>query len=183
MLFNVSTLLSEPAGSIRTYEVQNEPARVPEEDYQRSVSGDLQLLRTSRGVLVHATVTVRPPLECARCLAPLERDLELDFDEEFVTETDPITGEPLEDIGPDDFRIKDHQHLDLSEAVRQYEQSTLPLRLTCRPECAGLCPHCGQDLNERACGCRQDEPDSRWSGLAALAERLRTEDRDGSAEA
>ncbi len=183
MLFNVSTLLSEPVGSIRKYEVEDEQARVPEEEYQRSVSGNLRLLRTTRGVFVHATVTVRPPLACACCLAPLERDLELDFDEEFVTETDPITGEPLEDIGPDDFRIKDHQHLDLSEAVRQYEQSTLPLRPTCRPECAGLCPECGQNLNEQACGCLQDKVDSRWSGLAGLAERLRTEDRDGSAEA
>lgn len=183
MIFNVSTLLSEPVGAIRTYEVEDEQARVPEEDYQRSVRGDLRLLRTTRGVLVHATLTVRPPLECASCLAPLERDLELDFDEEFVTETDPITGEPLEDIGPDDFLIRDHQHLDLSEAVRQYEQSTLPLRPICRPECAGLCPQCGQNLNEQACGCCKDKVDGRWSGLAGLAERLRTEDRDGSAEA
>ena len=183
MLFNVSTLLSEPVGSIRTYEVEDEQARVPEEDYERSVSGNLRLLRTTRGVLVHATVTVCPLLECGLCLAPFERDLELDFDEEFVTETDPITGESLEDIGPDDFRIRDHQHLDLSEAVRQYEQSTLSLRPTCRPECAGLCPQCGQNLNEQACGCRQDNVDSRWSGLAGLAERLRTEDRDGSTEA
>ena len=79
----------------------------------------------------------------------------------------------------DDFRIDDQQHLDLSEAVRQYERSALPLRALCRPDCAGLCPVCGQDLNERACGCERVANDGRWAGLATLGERLRTEEHDG----
>jgi uncharacterized protein len=30
-----------------------------------------------------------------------------------------------------------------------------PYRFICRPDCAGLCPICGADLNRGACGCRK----------------------------
>ena len=183
MLFNVATLLGEPVGSVRAYRVERERARVPKEEYEATASGTVEMLRTARGVLVHALLALRPRLDCARCLRSFEHDLTLEFDEEFVTELDPETGEPVEGIAPEDFRIDDRQHLDLSEAVRQYEQSARPMHPLCRPRCAGLCPSCGQDLNQRACGCRRDELDSRWAGLAAFAERLRTEEDDGGAEA
>ncbi len=183
MLFNVSTLLREPVGSTRSYRVEDEPARVPEEEYETIVSGAVEVLRSVRGVLVSARLAVRSRVECGRCLASFEQELPLEFEEEFVLEHDPESGAPLEGIAPDDFRIVEGQHLDLSEAVRQYEQSALPLRPVCRPDCRGLCPACGQDLNQQACGCERDGADARWAGLATLAERLRTEDDDGSTEA
>ena len=183
MLFNVSTLLREPVGSTRSYHIEDEPARVPDEAYATVVSGDVRVLRSVRGVFVSARLAVRSRLECGRCLASFEHDLSLEFDEEFVVEHDLDTGAPVEGIMPDDFRIEGGQHLDLSEAVRQYEQSALPLRPVCRPDCRGLCPACGQDLNEQACGCEREGTDARWAGLATLAERLRTEDDDGRTEA
>lgn len=93
-----------------------------------------------------------------------------------------MTGEAIE-ADPDEFRIDGRNHLDLSEAVRQYEQAALPIQPVCREDCAGLCPVCGQNLNERRCDCEQPEPEGAWAGLAALAERLRTEEHDGSPEA
>ncbi len=183
MIFNVSTLLEEPIGGARAFEVTDEQVRVPEEGYETRVSGTVELVRTPRGVVVRAQLAVRPRLQCGRCLAEFEQALTLDVYEEFVTDRDLITGEPVEGISPDDFRIDDYRHLDLSEAVRQYEQAALPLRPLCRDECAGLCPTCGRDLNERACGCSRDEVKHRWSGLAGLAEQLRSEESDGRTEA
>ena len=183
MLFNVSALLREPVGSTRAFRARDERARVPAESYDRTASGAVEMLRSTRGVLVRAQLTVHPRAECARCLASFEQELTLEFEEEFVVERDPETGAAVEGITPDDFRIDDRQHLDLSEALRQYEQSAFPLRPICRPDCAGLCPTCGQDLNRQSCGCERDQADSRWSGLATLAERLRTEEHDGGAEA
>ncbi len=117
-------------------------------------------------------------LECGRCIAPVEEVLTIVFDEEFVPVRRPDTGEATPDLKPEEFRIDEHRHLDLSEAVRQYEQSAIPLQPLCRAECAGLCPTCGQNLNEARCGCPTEEPDDRWGTLAGLAEQLRSQEHD-----
>ena len=168
MLCNVSALLREPVGATRTLHAEGERARVPAEDYEASVSGSVELMRTARGVLVRARLSVRPRTECARCLTAFEQQLTLEFDEEFVLERDPESGEPVPDLTPDDFRIDERQHLDLSEAVRQYEQAALPLHPVCRPDCAGLCSTCGTNLNGGRCSC-PPQTGGRWQALAALS--------------
>jgi len=183
VIFNVSTLLREPIGATRTFRLDGEPVRVPERDFSATADGTLELMMTTRGVLVHARLTVHRPLGCGRCLTTFEQQVELEFDEEFIVEIDVHTGERLDEISPDDFHVDDHQYLDLSEAVRQYEQATLPLRPICRPDCAGLCPICGQDLNQRTCDCPRDEDGHRWSSLQALGECLRAEEDDGRTKA
>lgn len=183
MLINVSTLLTEVVGSARRYHVEDEVAEVASDGYRRDVAGELRLIRTARGVLVMADLMLAEvEQECSRCLEPFRGPLRLEFDEEFVLPRDPLTGETAT-VGPDDFRIDEHRHLDLSEAVRQYEQSALPLQPICRPDCRGLCPTCGQNLNLGSCDCPHGAEDHRWSALESLAERLRTEDPHGTAEA
>ena len=156
---------------------------MPEEGYETRISGTLEMMRTDRGILVRARLDSRPELECGRCAANFTAEFALEFDEEFMVAADPVTGEPAPGIGPDDLRIGDDQHLDVSEAVRQYEQSGLPIRPVCRPDCAGLCATCGRDLNDGPCDCPTDDADDRWSSLAALAEELKTEEAGGSTEA
>ena len=41
---------------------------------------------------------------------------------------------------------------------------SLPLRVLCREDCKGLCTVCGQDLNQRECGCERKPTDPRWAG-------------------
>lgn len=182
MQFNVSTLLQEPVGSTRLAEVEDERVEVPAAGYASTATGTVRLMRTQRSILVHADLRVRPTLECARCLEPFETELRIVIDEEYVPLRDPVTGESVQ-ADPDEFRIDGRHHLDLSEAVRQYEQAALPIRPLCREDCAGLCPVCGQNLNVRRCDCIEPEPEGAWAGLAALAERLRSEDNDGGTEA
>jgi len=180
--FNVATLLQEPVGSTRLGEVEDEPVQVSAAGYTSAVSGRVRFMRTQRGVLMHADLVTRPVLECARCLTLFRAEVRLVIDEEFVPLRDPVTGEAVE-ADPDEFRIDGRNHLDLSEAVRQYEQAALPIQPVCREDCAGLCPVCGQNLNERRCECIQPASEGAWAGLAALAERLRTEEHDGGPEA
>ncbi len=184
MLINVSTLLTEPVGRARRYEVEDERVFVPEAGFEQFVTGDVQLIRSERGVLVMASLRLRPvPLQCARCLdAYDESGVEIEFDEEYVQEYDPETGQRMQ-RDEDEFGIDMQRHLDLSEAVRQYEESVLPIRPLCRPDCRGLCPTCGLNLNTGTCECPPADPDHRWSALSSLAEQLRTEETDGRPEA
>jgi uncharacterized protein len=55
--------------------------------------------------------------------------------------------------------------LNLSDQVWESLLMLLPPKLLCREECAGLCPHCGADLNEGPCSCAPEESDPRLEVL------------------
>ena len=76
---------------------------------------------------------------CRRCLRPLDGVVVADVDElyqEHVTD-------------PDAFPIEDGQ-LDLAPMVRETVLLELADAPLCRHDCAGLCPSCGIDRNDRA---------------------------------
>lgn len=188
MQFNVATLLQEPVGSHRMYDIEDGLARRAALGYERHVNGQADLMRTDRGVLVRARLEVVVPLQCARCLRQYQQPLSLDIREEFIPESplppspDPAP-EPALDGVEDAFPIDEHHHLDLSEAVRQYEETALPLQPICAADCAGLCSRCGQNLNDGSCDCPPEAADARWSALAGLARQMGTEDGDGASKA
>jgi uncharacterized protein len=170
--FNVATLLREPVGSTRSYDV-DDMAAVPENGAVRRehVTGHADLLRTKDGVLVRARLRSDQHERCARCLRDLELELPFEIEEEFYPIVDILTGvkvEPPDAHGA--FRIDDRHILDLSEAIRQYSMMTAPMAPLCRADCRGLCPRCGRDWNEGPCDC-EPEPDERWSALAELLEK------------
>lgn len=87
--------------------------------------------------------------ECRRCLTPVETPVSGDAHYLFADADDENS---LADE-PDIFPIADlGMTLDLRPAIREQwllDSSDLPL---CRPDCKGLCPTCGADLNTSPCG-------------------------------
>ena len=62
--------------------------------------------------------------------------------------------------------------LELSSWARDATALALPDKILCRPDCAGLCPVCGRDLNREPHAHEEKEPDPRWAALAELREKL-----------
>jgi len=60
----------------------------------------------------------------------------------------------------------------LEEAVREQVLLALPLKMICREDCKGLCPQCGQNLNEGPCSCTAPNHDLRWSALKEIRDKL-----------
>ena len=58
--------------------------------------------------------------------------------------------------------------VDLTDEVRQSIILALPTYPVCHPECLGVCPSCGKNLNEGPCGCAHTEQDDRWGALEEL---------------
>jgi uncharacterized protein len=48
----------------------------------------------------------------------------------------------------------------------------LPDKILCQPDCAGLCPDCGKNLNREPHGHEGDETDPRWAALAEFRDSL-----------
>ena len=53
--------------------------------------------------------------------------------------------------------IGDAEEVDTDEILLAQVALEMPSKNLCRPDCKGLCPKCGADLNEGDCGCPKDE--------------------------
>jgi uncharacterized protein len=176
MLFNVLRELRQNIGSVNEYDLSEPEVKAGDLAF-RKVVGIVRFLRTDRGLLARVQATATIDEECSRCLSPAETPVTVDFEEEYVPVVDANTGAPVridKAEEEDTFRVNDHWELDLREALRQYILMYEPAKPLCRPDCAGLCPNCGADMN---LGPHECEPpaDERWSALA----RLRNETTEG----
>jgi uncharacterized protein len=72
-----------------------------------------------------------------------------------------------EDVG---LLYYDGRVIDLREEIRQVVLLEVPWHPLCRPDCKGLCPRCGRDLNQGACGCPPERGRSPWDALRNLTE-------------
>jgi uncharacterized protein len=177
MQFNVAQLLKAPSGSSRKYDILAD-VNVSDEDIEtvRPLSGSVELMRTSDGILVTGRLQTEVEMTCCRCLKPFSLAVAFDLEEEFYPSVDVLTGaqikrEDADALEEDEATIIDEHHiLDLSEVVRQNIILAAPMHPVCRPDCAGLCPQCGHNLNEGPCGCHEEFIDPRWAVLKKLQE-------------
>lgn len=173
--YNVSTLLTESIGSTREYDVDHDVLTDSAPPHHERVAGHATFLRTKDGVLVRARLRSVQRDRCSRCLENLELPLNIKIEEEFFVAADGTTSaEVLAPEDPDAFLIDSQDMLDMGEAVRQYWPGALAMQPLCRPDCRGLCPRCGRDLNQGACSCLPEQ-DERWGALRELVQ-----EREGS---
>ena len=145
-----------------------------------AVHGQADLLREHRGpkeiipdirARAHWSGDFEAP--CARCLDPVRHALSGDFDLVFR----PLgvdAGPPERALVPPETEIGYYQEggLVLEDVLREQVLLSLPVRTLCRPDCKGLCPRCGRNLNAEPCACEASPPDARWSALSDLRSRL-----------
>ena len=176
MLFDVGPLLHQPAGATRAYRL-NEHQDKSEELPAATVTGTVSFLRTRGGILVSVCLSAASSDVCSRCLEPVPSVCGIDFEEEFAPTVDVDTGARLSP--PDDvFAIDERQVLDLNEAIRQYRLASRSMQPLCRPDCRGLCPDCGSNLNIGPCSCPIKSADPRWRALAELRQKARISDEE-----
>ena len=60
----------------------------------------------------------------------------------------------------------------VEDVLREQVLLALPLKVTCRPDCKGLCPHCGKNLNQEQCSCSTEIEDPRWAALKEVRSRM-----------
>jgi uncharacterized protein len=107
-----------------------------------------RIARTNRGLLVTGRVRTSLADTCGRCLRPLQIPLEAPIEEEVLPLVDLQSGLRLDTTAePEVVRLTDHHELDLEPLAREAIQLAAPIAPVCRPDCRGLCPECGVDLN------------------------------------
>ena len=114
------------------------------------------------GVLVRGTVEASARLACVRCLAEHDDVVSADVIE-LYSRPDWHDDEVIEP----GYEIIDDT-INLDTLLRDALAAATPSHPLCRPDCAGLCPTCGADLNVAPCDGHPERFDPRWAALAEL---------------
>jgi uncharacterized protein len=140
-----------PALTLGGVRYEASPAAVPVElVVQRATSGDLFRLR----------LETRVEGPCMRCLEPATVDVAVDAQD--YEASDPAAAEELRSE-----YVRDGE-LDVGGWARDQVALSLPEPILCRPDCAGLCPVCGKNLNDEPHEHDEVATDPRWAALEAL---------------
>jgi uncharacterized protein len=127
------------------------------------VEFDLRLESVVEGVLLTGTAEVRMAGQCVRCLVDLTDTSVVDFQELYV-----YPGNESDDVDTEEeIRHLVGDLLDLEPVLRDAVVLDLPFQPLCRPDCRGLCPECGADLNADPEHSHDAPIDPRWTGLAS----------------
>ena len=132
--FRVSVALPE-------FEVLGDPVRF--EDIE--VAGEFFCTGDNR-VSLRGTANTAAISRCSRCLEPVRESMSAGIDALYTRQPDPDD--------PDLYVFEGHS-VDLEDAVKDALLLELPLQFFCKPDCKGLCPVCGANLNRGTCTCQE----------------------------
>jgi uncharacterized protein len=166
--FSLRTVKLRPGEEYRDeIELELEPFVLGRERYlpvPEKVPAEFVVSKASTGTVFDLRFTVRLHGPCFRCLG--DAVLELPIDTREYQATNPDGADELKSQYLEDDR------LDLTAWARDAVALELPDKILCRPDCAGLCPMCGKNLNEEPHEHEDEATDSRWAALEALREKL-----------
>jgi len=166
--FNVAQLLKETTGATRDHDIYFTGVNQFDElELVEPLTGSVYFLRTGQDVLVTGKLHTTLQRVCGKCLASFTAPITIVLEEIFFPTIDLVSGNmlPAPEDADEANRINEFHTLDLYEVIRQAIMLESVACRYCRPDCKGLCPHCGQDRNTNPCTCHENAIDARWSGL------------------
>lgn len=126
-----------------------------------AVSG---VVRNTAGILeLETDVTAHLHWECDRCLSP--------YDEVKTMHISAVLAESTENPDNEDIFLLDNGELELGDIILPEFALDMDSKHLCRPDCQGLCPVCGKDLNEGSCDCVVKEIDPRMAALQQFLDK------------
>lgn len=134
-------------GPIAEYKMDLRPAK--------EIEAEIKVVPQAKGAFVRGRITGSVTLPCIRCAEDTEQEISAEFDE-------------LEQTDNPESRLNregDNVYLDVSGLLWEQFVLALPEKPLCREDCRGVCPKCGQNLNQGPCECTWDEIDPRLAVL------------------
>lgn len=119
--------------------------------------------RFDRDLRIKIDFSTTAHFQCDRCLVNFEKKVEGRYEQIYT-----LGGETV----PDETEIlelsQDVKEIDISPLIAEAVLLDHPIKMLCKPECKGICPKCGADLNKDTCTCSDDHTDPRWDELRKL---------------
>ena len=138
------------------------------------VQGKLE--KTGQEILCNGLLETGLSVTCSRCLGDFSFTVKSKLQVHFLP---PVKDAKLAneiELNVLDFEQEFYEEgqINLSSPVRDLILLSLPQIRLCKENCAGLCPQCGANLNEKDCGCvKQESCDPRLAVLQQLKDKLK----------
>lgn len=129
---------------------------------------DLVLSHAGEGILASGLLVAYLSSTCDRCLEPCTNKVSAEVDEYFLFEEHKDQNAQLDEDEELDYSLVQDDAIDLFEALRSALISETPFVVLCSEDCKGLCPVCGNNLNERLCRHDKSDPLSPFAALTQL---------------
>lgn len=177
MKVSVAPLLTQPVGERVEYHVEEAPidprgdnAELLDADIT-SIDADIRATHTDPGALLEGDARATVSQQCARCLRPIASPVDAHFAEQYYVTLNVETGVPMPEAPLHAKTIGSDFRIDLTPLLREEVILATPQAPLCRPDCKGLCPVCGLELNGSP-HVHEADGDERW----AVLKDLRVED-------
>ena len=157
---NVGFLIKSPIGTSRDFNFNYEKMRLGDDLTLHDFTAMARFDRTPQGLVLQSDFSGRLQLDCVRCLEPFVQDLKSTLTELYAFDKRHVTESNL--LVPEDGQI------DLEPLLREYALLEIPINPSCKPDCKGLCPVCGENLNKTDCGHASAGTESPFAALRDL---------------
>ncbi len=109
-------------------------------------------------------------LTCSRCAQEFSLPVDGTLRRTYVAQQGKPFPENMEETEEEETIDFSGNDIDLTQEILTEIYLSLPMQPLCRPDCRGLCPVCGQDLNNGSCACIGEQIDPRWQKLKDFVE-------------
>jgi uncharacterized protein len=161
--------ISGLSSGIHEYDFSVDPSVIGlDGNFHSPVKIHAYLDKATRQIFFKVDIQTTGRFQCDRCLEEFQQSLTTAYSLVYRYDQEEAArdqGEEIQHLTPDTV------YIDPTEDVRQMIMLSIPLKLLCREECKGLCPHCGKNLNIATCTCEQKMDDPRWDTLQSLLDQ------------
>lgn len=140
---NVGFIVHQTIGFSRDFNFDVPEVSIEPDLHLTDLIGVIRVTRTPQGLLLQVKMQATIQAECVRCLEIFPQPLKVDFSELYAFNKRSITDSGL--------ILPENGHINLSPLLREYMFLEVPISPFCRPDCKGLCPECGTNLNLSSC--------------------------------
>ncbi len=141
---NVGFLIGQTVGYSRDFIFETARLHLEPDLDLEGFTGNAHITRTAQGLLVQAQLDADTTGECVRCLSNFRLHLHANFTELYAFSSQSVTDSEL--------ILPETGYINLAPLAREYMLLEVPISPVCKPDCKGLCPICGENLNEVSCG-------------------------------
>lgn len=105
-------------------------------------------------------------LECDRCLSDYEFPIEHEFKISILPRAS-LNLEEEKELSEEEMEVSfyDNSWISFYELLKEEILLSLPYKNLCKPDCKGLCPICGTNLNKELCNCKGYKKESPFAVL------------------
>ena len=158
--------ISQLSEGIHNYQLISHPSELGlAENFQETIRVDVSLEKTKRELYLRVQVSTKAKYQCDRCSDDFDLPIQTSYNICYVYD------EKDSEFLPDDEMRTIHigtPYLELVDDVRDSILLAVPMKLICKKDCEGLCPHCGVNRNNEQCSCAEEHTDSRFDVLRTM---------------